>query len=275
MKNFNPEEIKFRSSGTYHIMTGLQTITEKQLITLAEYQAKDKRTANQEKTLKELIDKRDKTPELSTGIVNHLWDIYDSKVYGIREEISTKYTDKGNENEEDSLGMLSAAVGEYLIKNKTHFSNDYQKGTPDSFWGDAVVDTKTSWNLRTYRNADLSLIYYWQLMSYMWLTGKKRGLLVYALTDTPEQLIQDEIKRQTYYKGIDESSEKGIDIENQIRTNMTFADKIPAKNRLKTFWVERDESKIDLIKQRVEMCRKELKRIHEMETNYLPEILIK
>lgn len=270
---FNAKEIKFRSSGTYHLMTNLETITEKQLDTLKTLQEKPKRTAIQENTLKELIAKRDKEPEAPAGLISHLWDIYDSAVYGIREDISSKQIDKGNICEEDSLGLLSSAIDYYLVKNKTHFSNDWQKGTPDALWNDVVIDTKTSWNLRTFRNADLSLMYYWQLMSYMWLTGSKKGLLAYGLVDTPEEIIQDEIRRQTYYKGVDDSSEKGMEIEKQVRANMTFEDKIPAKNRLKTFWIERDEKKIDQIKMRVEMCWEKLDELHKIETEYLPEIL--
>lgn len=271
---FDAKEIRFRASGVHHIMTNLETITEKQLITLAELALKEKRTALQNETMLELIAKRDVKPELPTGAITHLWDIYDYYVYGIKEDISGKEIDKGNLCEQDVLGLLSSAMGIFIPKNKKHFENEWIGGTPDAIVNDIVPDTKASWNLRTFRKAEMIPAYEWQLHSYMWLTGAKKGLLVYGLVDTPEELIQDEIRRQTFYKGIiDDSSPEAIAIEKQIRLNMTFSDRIPEKNRLKTFAIDRDQKKIDQIKMRVEMCWAKLEKLHKIENEYLPEIL--
>jgi alcohol dehydrogenase YqhD (iron-dependent ADH family) len=118
------------------------------------------------------------------------------------------------------------------------------------------------------------LAYEWQLHSYKWLTGAKKALLVYGLADTSEELIQDEIRKQMYYKGIiDYTSTDAEAIEKQIRLNMTFSDRIPAKNRLKTFAIDRAEKKIDQIKMRVEMSWKKLEELHKLETEHVPEIL--
>ena len=271
---FDAKQIKFRASGVHNVMTSLETITEKQLITLAELAAKEKRTPLQNETMMQLIAKRDAPDELPTGAITHLWDIYDSFMYGIKEDISGKEIDKGNLCEQDVLGLLSAALGMFIPKNEKQIENDWIKGTPDAIINGIVPDTKASWNLRTFRKAELIPAYECQLHSYMFLTGMKKGLLAYGLVDTPEELIQDEIRRQTYYRGIiDDTSPEAAKIEKQIRLNMTFSDRIPEKNRLKLFWIDRDEKKIDQIKRRVEMCWIKLEELHRIETDYTPEIL--
>lgn len=269
---FNPEEIEFRPSSIYSILTRLETVTENQLAQIGELAAKPKMTAVQEKKLMELIAKRDKKPELPVGAITYLQEIYDKEVYSIYEEISGKEIDKGLICEQDVLEILGDFLGVFLVKNETTFSNGFIRGTPDSFIGDMeiVVDAKASWNLRTFRNAELSKTYEWQLHSYMWLTGAKRALLGYGLVNTPEHLIQDEVRKKSWSKGlISDTSDEYQQMEDQIRLNMSF-DRIPIKNRLKLFWIDRDEKKIEQIETRVKMARKELAKIHEQELNYQP-----
>jgi hypothetical protein len=267
------KKLKFRSSGVGHIMPSLDTITEKQLETLAGLLVKEKLTDNQRETLTELIKKRDTKPELTKGIVTHLYDLYDSFVNGIYEDIDNKFTIKGNLCEQDSLALLSEVAGIFLIKNKNSFSNAWIQGTPDCLHREFVIDVKTSWNLRTFRAAELSTLYYWQLMSYMWLTGAKRGLLAYCLVDTPMHMVYDAQRKALWNANIiDEGSDEAQPIMSQIERNMTYSDRIDAKNRVKVFIVERNESEIKEIKNRVNMCRKKLVEIHKLEVSYRPEL---
>jgi len=269
---FNANGIRFRASGIYHICTNLQRITDKQLQSLATLAAKEERTAKQNETLTELIAKRDAPDELPDGAITHLYDIYDSHVYGIKEDISGKQVDKGLLCEQDSLDLIKPYFG-FLLKNASRFEKDWIVGTPDALTDEYVIDTKTSWNLRTFRAADVKAIYEWQLQAYMYLTGRNKAVLAYCLVDTPESLIMDEIKRQTYYKGIvDELSDEFAAIEDQITLNMTFSDRIPAKNRVKLFQIDRDENKIEAMKRRSEMAIEKLAEIHEAELNYKPQL---
>lgn len=269
---FNPEEIRFRASGIYHLCTHLESITEKQLEMLDTLAAKEKRTEKQGETLTGLIAKRDKPDELPSGAITHLYDIYDSHVYGIREDIGGKHIDKGNLCEQDSLELITPYFG-FLVKNVETFENGLIKGTPDALTDEVVIDTKTSWNLRTWRAAEVTALYEWQLQAYMHLTDRKKAILAYCLVDTPMMLIEDEIKRQTYYKGIiDDVSDEYHEIEMQVQRNMIFSDRIPAKNRVKFLTIDRDEKKIDAMKRRSEMAISKLKEIHELELNYKPEL---
>ena len=270
---FNPEKIRFRASGIYHICTGLESITAKQLEELAYLESRPKPTENQKNKIAELIAKRDKPDELPKGAITHLYDIYDSHVYGIREEISGKEIDKGNLCEEDSLDLIKPYFG-LLIKNKAYFEKGWINGTPDAITDEFVIDTKTSWNLRTWRQSEPTDLYEWQLQAYMHLTGRKRAVLAYCLVDTPDVLILDEIKRQTFYKGIiDETSPEFVKIEEQIFTNMTFSDKIPAKNRVKLFQFDLDQYKVDAMIRRSKMAIKKLKEIHQNELSYEPKLI--
>jgi hypothetical protein len=270
---FNLKEIRFRASGIYHLCTHLESITEKQLATLAELAAKEKRTAKQNETLTELIAKRDAPDELPPGAITHLYDIYDSHVYGIREDIGGKHIEKGNLCEQDSLDLITPYFGKFLMKNERRFEIGPITGIPDALTEEFVIDTKTSWNLRTWRQADLASAYHWQLQAYMHLTDRNRAVLAYCLVDTPEQLIHDQVQRQTYYKGIiDETSDEYVEIEEQVFRNMTFADRIPAKNRVKFFVIERDEAMIAAMVRRSEMALEKLKEIHADELAYKPRL---
>lgn len=269
---FNPDEIRFRASGIYHLCTHLEKITDKQLETIAELAAKDRMTLKQNQEFDRLCEKRDKPDELPSGAITHLYDIYDSHVYGIREDIGGKQIDKGNLCEQDSLELITPYFG-FLVKNVEHFEKGLIKGTPDALTGDLVIDTKTSWSLRTWRAAEVTALYEWQLQAYMHLTDRKKAVLAYCLVDTPEVLIQDEIKRQTYYKGvIDEMSDEYVQIEEQVMRNMVFSDRIPAKNRVKFFTIHRDEKKIEAMKRRAKMAIAKLKEMHEAELNYKPKL---
>jgi len=273
MTSLNIENIKFRASGIYYICTKTETITEKQLQTLSELAAKERRTPKQNEIMMELIAKRDAPDALPPGAITHLYDLYDSLVYGIREDVSGKQIDKGNLCEQDSLDLITPYFGKFLIKNERRFETDLIRGTPDALTDEYVIDTKTSWNLRTWRQAELTALYHWQLQAYMHLTGRKKAVLAYCLVDTPEQLIDDEIRRHTYYRGIiDETSPEYIGIETQIRLNMTFSSRIPAKNRVKFFVIDRDESMISTMIRRAEMALEMLVQIHADELAYKPEL---
>lgn len=271
---FNPDEIRFRASGIYHICTSLEKITAKQLETIIELEQKDKMTLRQNQIYDDLVSKRDALDELPSGAITHLYDIYDSHVYGIREDIGGKQIDKGNLCEQDSLELITPYFNSFLLKNVKHFEKGLIKGTPDALTDEFVIDTKTSWNLRTWRSAEVTALYEWQLQAYMYLTDRNKAVLAYCLVDTPLELIHDEVKRQTFYKGIiDDTSEEFYEIEEQVTRNMYYSDRIPVKNRVKFFMIDRDEKKIEAMIRRSEMCLEKLKEIHESELNYKPELV--
>lgn len=122
--------------------------------------------------------------------------------------IGSKYIDKGNECENDSITLLNDLAlerGEFIeySKNDVRYRNDYLTGEPDiiSSFEKVSRDTKTSWNLDSYPASILSALaqtnadtYEWQGRGYMMLLNDNgieinKHSVDYCLVDTPFHLI--------------------------------------------------------------------------------------
>ena len=226
----NADQIKFRCSSLGHLMT----------------------------------EPRSKSEAISETTKTHLIDVYVSEVYGRKTEIFNKYISKGNQVEEDSITLFSRVNKEFFTKNEKHLSNDYIKGTPDLFQGasidnaDKIIDIKSSWDIFTYfrtRGKDMNKMYYWQLMGYIALTGAQSATLAYCLVDTPDTLLNDE-KRKLHWKMglIDDNHPDFIEACEEI-DKLGKYDDIPLKDRVYTIHVDRNESDINRIYQRVMEAR--------------------
>lgn len=65
--------------------------------------------------------------------------------YGIRKQFSSRYTDKGNEVENDAIQLASQVLDlGFLWKNDEHFSNEWMTGTPDVNTDTVLLDVKSS-----------------------------------------------------------------------------------------------------------------------------------
>ena len=177
--------------------------------------------------------------------------------FGIRNEINNKYLEKGTDCEDDSIDLFKKVTGMFAVKNKINFENDFVKGTPDIIKDNVVVDIKTSWSGATYPWFDTELsnkAYMYQLQGYMWLTGVKKAILAYCLTDANESLIQDEVRRTVWQKKmIDPTEEQLNKIEDDVRAQMTFGH-VPSKLRVKMFEVNYEEKIIEEMKARIALC---------------------
>lgn len=248
----NASEIKFRCSGLHAIMT--------------EPQSK-----------KEL---------LSKTCITHLINVFVQEKHKRREEITSKYLEKGNEREPAALKLTSELLGLELVKNEIRLENDYIQGEPDTFVGTDIrranhtLDTKVSWSAFTFFRAKADKIpaeYYWQGMGYMMLTGARKHTVAFCLTNATAKLILDEKRKLSYhYEIIDSEPEEYKQKCRQIEINHIFdihefADEykyfeyhndmeawnydIPQKERMFTFTIDRDEAAITKIKERVHACR--------------------
>jgi len=155
------------------------------------------------------------------------------QIYGVRKEFTSKYTDKGNANEDIAIDMAATAINEpMLLKNDEWFENDYIHGTPDVVLPKMIIDVKCSWDAFSFPLFQKDLPnkdYYWQLQAYMWLTGKTKGKVIYCLTETDHDNPQ--------YKGV------------------------PNDKKIKAFDVAYDEAAIEKIKERVNECNEYLKQL--------------
>lgn len=206
---------------------------------------------------------------LSKTAQRHLLDIYISQKYGRVRDVQTKQMKKGVAVEQDSIDMLSKLLSIEFSKNEERYSNAYVTGLPDIVDNGMVIDIKSSYDLWTFMGNlpdKLDSLYYWQLMSYMWLTDAQSGYIAYCLSNTPDNIIEQE----KYYllKNMDVVSEESPEYVKQalkLEFNMKFDD-IDISERVLLYKVDRNEDDIIRIEQKVLKAREYL---HEIESTHL------
>ena len=265
MEKLNLTKVKFRASEIGTLVGALQMgLTEAQDRELKKLQDKiesgKKLTPLQEIKIKELQDKKTAPPMLTKGGVSFLETKLKELIFGRRKEITTKQMEKGTDVENESIEIYSDVTGQKYIKNDLRHENDWISGEfdleqPDD---DKIIDIKSSWDLFTFPMFKTKLdnnIYKWQVKAYAWLTGRTKGEVAYVLTNTPENIIQDEIFRFGRNNGM---IDVPLKIEKEIRKQHTYDD-IPYKFRVKRFEVEIEPEKdAEIIKIAVETARQYL-----------------
>jgi hypothetical protein len=183
-------------------------------------------TANMEVELATLV-KKHTNPELPSTATTFLKEWYAND----REDVYSKYTDKGNYVEGDVIEMMADVLGFGLAeKNMEERSDEYFIGTCDVAYPKVVVDTKAPWN-RTTLQSNLECIddgYEYQGRGYMRLWKVNEFILFYGLVNTPADVNHD----------------------NEI----IFDDK-PVNERWIAYKIKRDVAIEDQIIERVKMCR--------------------
>ncbi len=250
-------QFKVRSSACGLIMAGTIGLTEKQQ---AKYEKlRDKTTPLTDLQKIELDDLKDKlaNPELPQGAKTYCkqWLKGSSEFYNRdKKQISTKYTEKGNQNEDDSIEFIVKYLKLGMaFKNEKHFSDKYKKGTPDVILEDYIIDAKNSWTEETFPIFETEVpdsIYYWQAQCYMDLVNRDNYKLIYTLTDTPKELIE----KEAYWFAQNNNIENDEELYKAFESRMTFSD-LPDKLRIKIFNIERNQDDINLINERVKLCR--------------------
>lgn len=165
--------------------------------------------------------------ELSKTAQTYLMEWYADE----HEEISSKYITKGLMQEDNAIDFMATTLNYGIAeKNINIFSNEWCVGTPDVIIGDTVIDLKCAWSTKTLLDSATSLNtdYEWQLRGYMWLTGCTESILFYALMNTPAL------------------ANYGVEV---------IYENLPINQRWVAYKFKRDESKEELIKQKVLECR--------------------
>ena len=257
---------KIRCSQIGQIMGKLSGgITEKQAEELKKLQAKPLEgkgaiTEKQKVTLQELLAKKDTAKGLPKGCKTYLKGWVKEQIYGRRKEIKSKYLDKGNQCEDEAISMLMTHYNlTYNEKNEVYYENDYMTGTPDLVYSDIVYDTKCSFDMSTFPlfEDDIDNDYRWQLRGYMELLGISKAGLVYVLVNTPNHIVDQEIRSKTYGMVDDGAIEY---MANKIRAYHNY-DNIGMEYRLKKYDFQRDEQAMVAVQERVGMCRTYIKEI--------------
>lgn len=231
---------------------------------------------------------KSKSELISETTKTHLVDCYISAYYKRREELTSKFLDKGNAREEDSITLLSRVSKVFYKKNDERLTNDFITGEPDLFTGkdinnaDETLDTKTSWSLHTFLRAkqkELESNYKWQGVGYMWLTGAKKHTVSYCLVNGTEEAITSEKRRLQWSMNIIDKDAPNPEFKRrckQIEINLIFDLKaflkeypwfdfdcdietwtydIPMEERTFSVTIERNEEDILNLQNRIEVCR--------------------
>jgi hypothetical protein len=248
----------FRCHRLGDLMTdGDNSVTEKQLILIGELEKKAKRTDNQEAELKRLINKRD-NPGLSKTAKTYIREVALEMKYGRKREIVSKYLEKGRRVEDYAIIALNELHGKLYSKNDQRKDNGIWSGEADIVEADFLRDTKSSWDVFShYANEALNPKYKWQMLGYLELYDKPVGYIDHVLIDTPEDLIQDELRKASWKLGYQDLP---MDLEIEIRHSLTFQD-IPLEKRVITFEVKRDPVDVQKMNDRLAMAAIELETI--------------
>jgi len=209
---------------------------------------------------------RSKKEKLSQTTKNYIKEVIIQDKFGKFKDFWSRYTDKGNEVELDGIALCNKVMDiDFIYKNHESFENEWIKGTPDVNTSETLLDIKSSWDVFTFPFFEDKIPnknYMYQLQGYMFLTGKRTSYLCYCLLDTPEQMVEDEVRREHWkHKAIDEDPE----IREYVETNHSF-NNIPEQLRVKSFLIEYDEKIIDQIKERIEDCREYYDELNELLT---------
>lgn len=233
-----------------------------------------------------MTEPKNKNEPLSETTKTNLIDIFVSANYNRREETESKFIEKGNAREEDSITLLSRVKKLMLKKNDVRLSNEFITGEMDIFLGkdindaDETFDIKTSWSAFTFFRAqkELNKMYFWQGQGYMALTGAKKHTVAYCLVNGTAQAIDDEKRRLSYKMNLlDPSNSEEYSIRcRKIEINHIFDLKsfikenpfyefhsdikkweydISPSERVFTFEFERDEFLIKNLYDRIIQCR--------------------
>jgi len=107
-----------------------------------------------------------------------------------KEQVHSKYMDKGIEVENDLIDFMAEVLGFGLAqKNTVRLHEHWIEGECDVNLPDCVVDVKASWNKTTLHKQVLEGFdsdYRWQLIGYCHLYSKPKGILFFGLMNTPE-----------------------------------------------------------------------------------------
>jgi len=192
---------------------------------------------------------------LSQTAKSYIQEVVLQDKYGIYKEFNSRYTDKGNQTEDEAIQLVAQVLDlGFIYKNEDKYTNDWIKGTPDVVTNDLIIDTKVSWSAHTFPFFESELPnkdYYWQMQAYMWMTGRKKALVTYCLVNTPYLLLEDEIRREHWKQNLIGESQE---VRDYVEAQHNF-DHIPKNERVKVFEIDYDEQGIEQAKEKIEIAK--------------------
>jgi hypothetical protein len=211
-----------------------------------------------------------KNGDLGETAKTYLINTYIKEVYGREKDITTKQMAKGTENEPEGIKMLSRFYQKPFEKNEQCFENEFQIGHPDIIHmvddKKKVFDTKLSFDIWTFLSNVMKPVdrnYYYQIQSYLSLTGGDCGEVNFILTDCSEEMINDEKRKLMYQmKAVTDIDPEYLEAAAGLEINLIYPD-IPLEQKILCFPIERDNEVIEQINKKVVKCREFLQEFEE------------
>lgn len=133
---------------------------------------------------------------LSVGAKTYLVSLAKESVYDYREEIGSKYLEKGKRVEDEAIQLYNSVFFLDLKKNAERRDNGLITGECDLIVpGKKGIDIKSPWSLATFpaitedcHDKD----YEWQCRGYMMLWDVPEWEVAYCMVDTPDELMRYE-----------------------------------------------------------------------------------
>jgi hypothetical protein len=135
---------------------------------------------------------------LSVGAKTYLNGLAKEIVYGYREEITSKYMEKGIQVEQLSIDLYNEVSFTCHTKNTERLKDELMCGECDIKDDDCIIDIKSAWSLATFPATAATAHdpdYEWQLRGYMRLWKRPFAELAFCLVDTPDELMRYEDPR--------------------------------------------------------------------------------
>lgn len=139
-----------------------------------------------------MVNPRSKSETLSETTKTYVQEWAKEHIYGVKNEIKSKYLEKGLMLEDTAIDKAIEWLDlPFTMKNEKFFEDDFFTGTPDLIVEGIVYDIKCSWSCFSFPLFEKEMPtkdYFYQLQTYMHLTGCKKAVLTYVLLNTPEEL---------------------------------------------------------------------------------------
>lgn len=205
-----------------------------------------------------MTNSRSKSDPLSATTKSKLRELWIEREFGRSRQIRTPAINKGLLCEADALRLIHQTGYGTFTKNTKTFQNEGLIGTPDVVTDNFGIDIKNSWDLWTFAEVDEARVkktYYYQMLSYMILTGLKRWHVYYCLVNTPEDISESELYK-LHFQYPELSEEK---FREKFSNHFTFDDIDPQK-RVKKFTFEYSQGDaLELMESRIPAWRAYLK----------------
>lgn len=239
----------FRASEIHLLMGNAKSVDESLLTedTRPIYEKPvNKRTQDEKQILSKLLEKT-----LSAGAKTLVKEKVRKLKHNAPHKFSgSKETEKGHLVEDDAILFLMQQEFISAEKNVIRFNNEWITGEPDII-SDIVYDTKcpwTYWSMPYFKDdiesKSLDAGYDWQQLSYLWLLREN---------DNHEPVFIDEAQLKYILMP---TPDKCLGKWDDFTLHIDFVEKLDPKDRISTYSIKYDQSRIELIKIKIEAARR-------------------